>query len=60
MIGGLFFGRLTFGSSQSIFPARQENEGFKSNSVCEKKKVNYWFHVGLIVVVGFSNTKHKI
>ena len=37
MIGGLIFRRLTFGSSQTIFSAQQEDERFKRNSVCEKK-----------------------
>ena len=45
-----------------MFPAQEEDERFKRISVCEKIYIYiyYWFDVGLIVVVGFSNTTHKI
>ena len=44
----------------NYFPAQQDDERFQRGIPFLKKKLYYWFNVGLIAVLGFSITTHKI
>ena len=57
MIGGLIFRHL--GAAKLLLLRSKKTNGSRGIPFV-KKKLHYWFNVGPIVVVGFSNTTHKI